>query len=584
MDRDRSDASAGVVRSPSTDTDLVPSDRELWLPTLLDRARKHPNDVWLVQPLGGGAIRSYTYARAMDEIRRIAGYLETCDFPRGTSIAILSQNCAHFVMMDVAIWLAGHVTVPLYPTMTPDAVRYVLEHSNSRLLFIGKLPATPAPESIPDGIECLSCEFSPPTSHRRWETIVTESPPIGYDAVRRGNEIGAILYTSGTTARPKGVELTFAAMASAVRSLIRICPPQGESRVLSYLPLAHTAERLTVEGVSFETGARIFFCHSLETFLDDLRRARPTVFAGVPRVWMKMRDRVLSRIPEARLFRLLRIPVVGGLVRRAIVHQLGFDALLYCGSGAAPCPPEVFGFFAALGIEMQELYGMTENFGYSHFCAPHAHREGFVGPPMPGVQARIGADGEIEMRSPGLMRAYHRDPEATAAAFTEDGFLRTGDRGEIGPDGYLRITGRTKEIFKTSKGKYVSPAPIENSLLGHGLLEAACVMGSGEAQPFAVVTLSESARSRDAAPDGHRAVEAELVALLDEVDAKLPPHERLSRLVVAPAPFTIEEGLLTPTLKMKRGPIEARFGARASSAPAGVSWLDRPDQSARAAA
>lgn len=558
---------------PTSSPGLLDDDAS-WLPMVLRRARERPDDVWMVQPTGGGATRDYRFAEAVDEARRIASHLIGLGYPPGSAIAILSQNCAQFILMDLAIWMAGHVTVPLYPTMTPDAVRFVLDHCQARAIFVGKLPGAPAPGAIPDHLDGLSCAFSPPTRFPRWEDVVARTEPLAGVAARSADEVVAILYTSGTTARPKGVEQTFGAMAATARALLAICPGGPDDRLISYLPLAHIAERLLVEALSFETGARIYFCESVETFADDLRRARPTYFAGVPRVWMKLRDRITARIPEARLRRLLKTPVLSSMVRRKIRTQLGFDALRYCGSGAAPCPKEVFEFFAALGIEMQELYGMTENFGYSHFCPRGAHRGGWTGPPLPGAVVRLADDGEVQIRSPGVMRGYHRDPEASRAAFTDDGFLRTGDRGEIGPDGYLRIVGRTKEIFKTSKGKYVAPSGIENALLATGLLEMVCVMGYGEPQPFAVATLAESTQARATnGGDGRVAVQADLSVLLDAVNRSLPPHERLSRLVVSSAPWTIEDGLLTPTLKVKRGNVEERFVKRVAAAPAGVSWL-----------
>lgn len=546
---------------------------ESWLAAVQRRARERAGEDWLVQPVGGGATDRYSFDRAVGESRRMAAHLRSRGYPPGSAIAILSQNCAQFILMDLAIWMAGHVTVPLYPTMTAEAVRYVLEHCGARAIFVGKLPAAPDPSALPEAIDAISCALSPPTPFPRWEDIVARNAPLEGELERRDDEVVAILYTSGTTARPKGVEHTFASMAATSRALLACCPPQADERVLSYLPLAHIAERLMVEGVTFECGARVFFCHSLETFADDLRRARPTLFAGVPRVWMKMRDRVLQKIPETRLRRLLKTPILGGLVRRKVLRQLGFDALRYCGSGAAPCPPEVFDFFAALGIEMQELYGMTENFGYSHLCLKGGHRPGWIGPVLPGAEARLADDGEIQVRSPGAMRGYHGDPEATRAAFTPDGFLRTGDRGEIGPDGYLRVVGRTKEIFKTSKGKYVAPAGIENALCASGLLEQACVMGHGEPQPFAAATLAESRRAGARSDEGRRALATELAALLASVNRSLPPHERLSRLAVGGEPWTVEEGLVTPTLKIKRAPLEERLARRVAAAPEGVSWL-----------
>ncbi|MCC7541822.1 MAG: AMP-binding protein [Deltaproteobacteria bacterium] len=547
-------------------------DSELWLAAVYRRARERTNELWLVQPMGGGALRSITFGQALDESRRIAAHLASRGYPPGSSIAILSQNCAHFVMMDLAIWMGGHVSVPLYPTMTPATIRYVLDHANARALFVGKLPAVPD-GAIPDEIDGLSCALSPPNRFLRWEDVVATTAPLQRETERGAEEVGAILYTSGTTGRPKGVEHTFGAMAATTRCFGSLLDANASDRLVSYLPLAHTAERAFIEGASFASGARIYFCESLETFVADVQRARPTLFVGVPRIWVKLREGILAKIPEARLRRLLRTPILGEMVRRKVLSGLGLDRVRHCGTGAAPTPVELRDFFSRLGLDLLELYGMTENFGFSHLSLPGRLRRGWIAPPLPGVEARLGPDGEVEVKSPGTMRGYHRDPEATAAAFTSDGFLRTGDRGEIDGDGFLRIVGRTKEIFKTSKGKYVAPSAIENALLANSLCELACVMGTGEPQPFAVVVLSESARSRAASADARGPIRAELESLLASVNATLPSHEHLSRIVVSDAVWTVEDGLLTPTLKLRRDPIEARFAARAAAAPLGVSWL-----------
>jgi long-chain acyl-CoA synthetase len=541
-------------------------DDRSWLAAVLQRARERPDDLWLVQP-SGGQVRTYTFGQAIDEARRIAAYLVGRHYPHGSAIAILSQNCAHFVLMDLAIWMAGHVTVPLYPTMPASTIRYVLDHCEARTLFIGKLPSAPSPASLRDGIDLVACTLSPSIEAARWEDIVATTAPLTGDPTRRPDELGAIIYTSGTTGRPKGVELEFGAMAAMMTGVLSLYDVGPEDRLISYLPLAHVAERSLVEGGSFATGARIYFCESLDTFNADVRRARPTVFVGVPRVWMKLREGVHAKIPETKLRRLLRMPVLGRMVRNKVLKQLGFDAVRYCGTGAAPCPGELLDFFAGLGIHMTELYGMTENFAYSHFDRPGQHRAGWIGPAMPGVEARIAGDGELQVKSPATMRGYHRDPEATAAAFTSDGFLRTGDKAELDPEGRVRIVGRTKEIFKTSKGKYVSPAEIENALLATGSLDQACVMGTGAPQPFAVARLADPAAPRDEA-------RAPLEKLLADVNAARPPHERLSRLVIVDDPWTPESELLTPTFKLRREQLEARYAKRAGATAIGVSWLD----------
>lgn len=553
-------------------TDLA-SD-ELWLEAVHRRVRQMPNERWLVQPTGGGVVRDYTWATAVDEAKRVAAHLRSAGYPPGSSIAILSQNCAHFILMDLAIWFAGHVTVPLYPTMLPETIRYVLEHCQARAIFIGKLPAMPS-GALPAGIDGLACALSPPTSFPNWEDIVARTSPIAGEPARAAEDIAAIMYTSGTTGRPKGVELSFGAMAVTTRALHDAFDGRvsSDDRTLSYLPLAHAAERVMVQGMSLAYGIRVYFSEALDTFADDLKRARPTLFVGVPRVWVKFRDKVLAKIPDPRLRRMLRTPILGRMVKRKILVQLGLDAVRITGTGAAPTPPEVIAFFSSLGLEFWELYGMTENFAHSHFCSPAQRRPGRIAPPFPGVEVRIADDGEIQIKTPAVMRGYHRDPEATANAFTADGFLRTGDCGDQDTDGFLRITGRIKEIFKTSKAKYVAPAGIENSLVAGGMFEVACVMGAGEPQPFAIAVLSEGGRERARDAEDRRRLTAELEALLVQVNGGLPSHERLSRLVVSTEPWTVEAGLLTPTLKIKRAPIEARFAARVAATAPGVSWL-----------
>jgi long-subunit acyl-CoA synthetase (AMP-forming) len=339
--------------------------------------------------------------------------------------------------------------------------------------------------------------------------------------------------------------------------------------MLSYLPLAHVMERSIVFLPSLLYGFRVYFADSLETFVDDLKRARPTIFASVPRLWLKFKAGIEAKMPPKRLKTLLGLPIVSGIVRRKILEQLGLDATRISGTGSAPLPKEIHIWYRDLGLEFLDSLGMSELMGLASLSRPGKSKPGTVGPALPGSKIRISDIGEIEVSSPGVMKGYYKQPDLTAEAVTEDGWLRTGDQGDIDDDGLLRITGRVKELFKTGKGKYVAPAPIEGMLNSTDLIEQSCVMGVGEPQPYAVVMLNEQAR--DAFVNGAREETLhELESVLEAVNGRIPRHECLSKLVVTADSWEIADGLLTPTMKIKRTAIEVRYDARAKKLGSGV--------------
>jgi long-subunit acyl-CoA synthetase (AMP-forming) len=291
-----------------------------------------------------------------------------------------------------------------------------------------------------------------------------------------------------------------------------------------------------------------------------MRRARPTIFISVPRLWLKFQQGVFSKMPPEKLKRLLKIPIVSGIVRRKVLKGLGLDATRFAVSGSAPIPPELIQWYRDLGLELLEGLGMTENLAYSHINMPGKTRVGYVGNCWPGVEHKIDDNGEILIRSGATMKGYYKMPEATAEAFTEDGFLRTGDRGEIDEKGRLKITGRVKELFKTSKGKYVAPVPLENLLNADPHVEQSCVFGSGHPQPAAVVLLSDEVRDKLSDPAFRDSVTEALAELRKRANAEVPHHEQLDFLAVAKDPWLIENGFLTPTMKIKRNVLEDTYG------------------------
>ncbi|NWD27711.1 AMP-binding protein [Pseudomonas yamanorum] len=532
------------------------------LQVFFDRETRHPRQRFLVQPIKGGEVQTLTWAEAGHQARCAAHWLRARDLPQGSHIALISKNCAHWIIADLAIWMAGHVSVPLYPNLTADSVAHVLEHSEAALAFIGKLDDWPAMSAgVQADLPTISLPLCPEGEFDfTWADLQTCSP-IQDNPAPAASDLATIIYTSGTTGLPKGVMHSFGALAfAAIRGTELFGLGEGD-RLLSYLPLCHVAERMFVEMASIYTGQTVFFAESLDTFLTDLKRARPTALFGVPRIWTKFQMGVYSKIPASRLDTLLRLPFIGKRVGHKVLAGLGLDAVRVAISGAAPVPEALLLWYRRLGLDVLEVYGMTESCGYSHVCRPGQQKLGWIGPPCPDVEVRIGDDGEVQVRSGATMLGYFKDPEKTAETITADGFLCTGDKGEQGADGRLRLTGRLKEIFKTSKGKYVAPAPIENRLAEHARIEQVCVVGDGLSAPMGLCVLSEVGL-QDAAGTGRQALQGSLERLLEEVNQALDKHERLRQLVVVKDSWAVENGFLTPTLKIKRNVIESAYGSQ----------------------
>ena len=542
---------------------LDPGDFQL--PSLYRWEKQRADKVFLTQPLGGGTLQDITWAQAGQEARRIATWLIAQGWPAGSNIAILGKNSAHWILADLAIWMAGHVSVPIYPTFNAQALRYVLDHSAARACFVGKLDDTGSlGDGVPPGVPLITLPLSPKDiKGTSWESLLASNPPLQGEPQRDTEAMCTIIYTSGTTGNPKGVMHSFRSMAWGLKSATSKGRVQmtSEDHLLSYLPLAHVAERMLIEQGALMYGSHVYFAESLDTFVQDLGRARPQVFFSVPRLWVKFQQGIHTKFPPKKLNFLLGLPIIGGIVRKKILKGLGLDQCRLAAGGAAPMPPDVLRWYRDIGLELIEVYGMTENSGVSHATLPGTMRPGTVGLPYPGVDARIDKDtGEIQMRCPSLMLGYYKDPVQTAEAFTADGWLRTGDKGQLEADGCLRITGRVKDIFKSSKGKYVAPAPIEDLLVNHPDVEACAVTGANFAQPLALVMLSADALARAATPEGKQAIAESLTAHLKAVNNQLDAHEKLDCLSVVATTWSPENGFVTPTFKVKRARIEESYG------------------------
>lgn len=538
----------------------MPTTNKLPLDMVYHWEATNANSLYMTQPIGDGKVVEYTWGRAVDEARRMASYLKSLNLPEKSRIGLISKNCAHWIMTDWAIWMAGHISVPLYPMLNADTVNYVLNHAECDVLFVGKLDDWELMKpGVPESVRCISYPLSPPNDFETWDDIVAKYPPLEENVHRNGEEMATIVYTSGSTGRPKGVMLSFLNMAYAAEGGLGVLNVGSNERMLSYLPMAHVFERTFVELASLYAGFHVFFAESLDTFVEDMKRAQPTLFLSVPRLWVRFQQGVLQKLPQKKLDTLLKIPVVNKLIRKKILKGLGLDKVKLAGSGSAPLASDVLSWYRGLGLELLEGYGMSENFAYSHINKPGRSRTGYVGESMPGVETRISPEGEILVKSPGSMMGYYKDEEKTRESFTEDGFLRTGDKGEIDEMGRLKITGRMKEIFKTSKGKYIAPAPIENHLMANQSIELVCVSGANRTQPFAMIQLAEGIRPKMADENFRKEIEASFTELITRVNKAVDPHEQLAFVIIVSDEWTIGNNFLTPTLKLKRNVVEDTY-------------------------
>jgi len=524
--------------------------------TLLQRVQTTPDAPWLHQSING-VWRAWSYREVGEQVMRMAAVLKR-DYPAGSAIGIGGRNTAHWFMADMAIAAAGMVSVGLYPMQSGEHTRYILEHCEARAVIVGPLMKPQEfMEAIPSGIVTLRMPYpDAPPCQQEWDTLTAAVQPLAKPVERKPEDLVTLIYTSGTTGHPKGVMMNGTNVLFTVNGLLKTMPPKSQEIFFSYLPLAHAFERGALELASLYLGAQVYFLEHLEKLPEQLSEVRPTRFFGVPLVYTRIQAGILKKMPQEKLDKLLKIPLVSGLVKKKIKKAIGLDRAWLIFSGAAPMPKPLIEWFAKLGITILQGYGMTENSIYASANLPWANRVGSVGREMEGANTRISEDGEILYKHPGVMTGYYKDEAKTRETFTADGYLRTGDKGHLDADGYLYITGRVKDIFKTMKGKYVAPAPIEGALARNTDIDQLCFTGSELKQPIMLVSLNDAGRKKP-----REETERGLVADMQTVNATLEPHEAIGKIVVVKDTWSIDNGLMTPTMKVKRNEIEKRYAA-----------------------
>ena len=535
-------------------------------PTLVDKLYELrstiPDEIFLRQPYGD-EWKEFSFDQVMIDALSMVTALKSFGLQKGDKVGIYSKNHYRWIVAEIAIMLGGFVSVPFYASLTGDDLKEVIDLSGIKLLFVGKVDYwQKAKDAIPDDMPIVrfAQDKDKPTVDAGvdWDELIADKKPDADNFRPALDDVWAIFYTSGTTGTPKGAVVTYEAPANLMMdqdneyNSFNFKSP-GKNTFLSYMPLNHIAEQILIVTCGLYNEGQISFVESLYTFAKNLADVSPSVFLAVPNIWTKLQKGIMANVPKLDV--MLRIPKVAEGVKKKIRQSIGLDDTKLIISGASAMAPATVEWFQKIGIYIQETYGMTEAMGIVILQPMDDIRIGKSGKRLEEGQIRIDPENdEILVKNSWLFKEYYGEPDLTASVFTEDGFYRTGDTGELDSDGYLRVKGRVKDTFKTAKGKFVVPVPIESMFAGSDFVEQICVVGQGLPQPIGLIQLSEIAKNKSV-----EEIKESLSKMLDKVNEKLQLHEKINKLLIVSENWSLENGFLTPTNKIKRNVINETY-------------------------
>ncbi|MGB5191683.1 MAG: long-chain fatty acid--CoA ligase [Polyangiales bacterium] len=567
---------------------------------LLQRAKSAPNDpAYYVRE--GGAWKPTNWGTYSDQVTQAGRALIALGFEPGQTACILGFNRPEWAILDLATMGAGGAPAGIYTTCSPVEVRYIVAHAEAPIILVEdegqwrKVQAEIA--NMPHLKHVVTMKGVPKIDHglvMTWDEFMAKGDQVDKQAyldrveALEPDALATLIYTSGTTGPPKGVMLSHHNLAWTANAAIQITTINADDCSLSYLPLSHIAEQMFTLHIPITTGARVYFAESIEAVPENLKEVQPTIFFGVPRIWEKFHAGISAKLKDATGLKAklvkwamnvgwetnkspngtkgLQYALADKLIFSKLKPAIGMGNARVCVSGAAPIAREVLEFFAGLDLLVLEVYGQSEDTGPTSFNTPTNYRFGTVGPALPGVEVKIADDDEILVKGPNVFLGYYKDQEATDATLS-NGWLHSGDLGAFDDDGFLSITGRKKDIIITAGGKNITPKNLEAAIKNHELINEAVVIGDRRKYLSALVTIDPEAGEAWAAANGEDAnalhksakLRASIQAHIDEMNSHFARVEQIKKFTILTRNLTIEDGELTPTLKVKRAKVSDHF-------------------------